>query len=273
MRNNTWRAFAAVVLCILVSPVSAKTTIINPPPPASTPDPVIVALNEIEITLKHSDEASRDNIPCNPGADNRKSDLCAQWKAADAASSAAYWTENTFWLGMIGVLIGAFTLVAAVAAAWYARNAAQASQHSADAFIAVERGNLSHVNASVAQVQGNEFTLDLWGYNSGRSSLIVRRVSWKEVDSPVYDSIFDSHKVTHTTIGSSDERQESHEITKIEMILKDTSVTRFIVGFANYHSLGRNFMTYFCIRISPTDNPPGSFVAGSELCETLPENT
>jgi hypothetical protein len=42
--------------------------------------------------------------PCQVGVENRKSDLCAQWKAADAASDAAFWAHWSFILGLFGTL-------------------------------------------------------------------------------------------------------------------------------------------------------------------------
>ena len=36
-------------------------------------------------------ERSQESNPCKPGDDKRDSDLCAQWKAADAAADSAWW--------------------------------------------------------------------------------------------------------------------------------------------------------------------------------------
>lgn len=63
--------------------------------PAYTPSPV--ALN---IGTQESVEKTVLTQPCKPSQDNRNSDLCAQWKAADAASRAAIW-------GMFGTLVAA----------------------------------------------------------------------------------------------------------------------------------------------------------------------
>lgn len=40
--------------------------------------------------------------PCHEGQDNRQSDLCAQWKAADAANKAAWWAAFGTIVAMIG---------------------------------------------------------------------------------------------------------------------------------------------------------------------------
>lgn len=64
--------------------------------------------------------------PCEVGQDNRRSDLCAQWKAADAAEQSAFWTR-------IGVIVGGLTLFAAGAAAKFARDAALHTETGANA--------------------------------------------------------------------------------------------------------------------------------------------
>jgi hypothetical protein len=67
------------------------------------------------------------NQPCEKGASNRASDLCAQWKAADAAESSA----TAAWrFGSLGAFIGILTLAAASAAAWYAKKAADYTRDS-----------------------------------------------------------------------------------------------------------------------------------------------
>lgn len=96
------------------------------------------------------DERDERAQPCEAGQDNRRSELCAQWKAADAAQESANWTRRTFWLGLGGVLIGFLTLAAAVAAAVYAR---KASLEAGRASTAAERG-LDHAHAvSAAQLR------------------------------------------------------------------------------------------------------------------------
>ncbi|UIY30978.1 hypothetical protein LZK73_11885 [Neorhizobium galegae] len=69
---------------------------------------------------------------CPDGIEDRKSDLCAQWKAADAAQNSVVWSEKSFYLGVFGAAVGAATLAAAIAAALYARIAAHQAERSAD---------------------------------------------------------------------------------------------------------------------------------------------
>lgn len=90
------------------------------------------SLRDIAAALEKGITPDPENAECAPGRDDRKSDLCAQWKAADAAERSSNWTERTFWLGVVGTLIGGATLVAAGMAAKYARDAAIHTQRSAD---------------------------------------------------------------------------------------------------------------------------------------------
>lgn len=72
------------------------------------------------------DEVEGHNIlerPCEFGRDDRSSDLCAQWKAADAAAASVIVAEKSFWSGVVGLVISSITFVTAVAAAIYARGA------------------------------------------------------------------------------------------------------------------------------------------------------
>lgn len=59
--------------------------------------------------------------PCNEGEEARNSDLCAQWKAADAARDAADWT---FW----GVIVGIVGTVGLIWTLYYTRKAVLAAE-------------------------------------------------------------------------------------------------------------------------------------------------
>lgn len=101
--------------------------------------------------------------PCAPGVDNRSSDLCAQWKAADAAQQSADAADRTVVIGWIGLVLGAITMGAAIAAAAYARRAAvateqtvqhaQASVDGAAEALAAARRHADAAEAAVASAQ------------------------------------------------------------------------------------------------------------------------
>ena len=127
-------AFCATLGLILIAA--------SPPKDASsekqdnTQQSIANALNGINASLQKMDEPSQHDKPCAQGEDDRSSDLCAQWKAADASNSSAIWTERTFWLVLAGTLIGLLTLGAAIAAAFFAKKAADHTETGANATIA-----------------------------------------------------------------------------------------------------------------------------------------
>jgi len=86
------------------------------------------AREPLPSSTTNTNTPSRHDQPCPTGRDDRDSDLCAQWKAADAAKSAA---DAAWWIGGAGVLIGALTLLTAIAAAAYARGAARHTKEGA----------------------------------------------------------------------------------------------------------------------------------------------
>lgn len=95
----------------------AASSVSGQPPPPQTTTP--------------KQQASPSPDPgCERGKDNRQSDLCAQWKAADAAFDAAKGTWIQIWLGVAGIVLGALTMFAAVAAAIYAKRAAVATERT-----------------------------------------------------------------------------------------------------------------------------------------------
>jgi hypothetical protein len=65
---------------------------------------------------------------CRPGEDDRTSELCAQWKAADAGDKAAYWARWSFFLGIIGTLGLLWTLYYTRKAVRLAGSASQDTQ-------------------------------------------------------------------------------------------------------------------------------------------------
>ncbi|WP_288804432.1 hypothetical protein [uncultured Novosphingobium sp.] len=80
--------------------------------------------------------------------DDHHSDLCAQWKAADAAKDSANWALGSF-------IVAAFTLIAAGLAALYAKSAAKETKRSAEAaFGAVEAAQQANrISADTADRQ------------------------------------------------------------------------------------------------------------------------
>jgi hypothetical protein len=118
----------AVVAVAFVAASPPKSAAANPHD--RTNHEVAAALNNLAASLKQPEKPNKHDEPCDPGDNKRSSDLCAQWKAADAAKSAA---QAAWWIGAIGTLIGALTLCAAIAAAIFAKLAADHTETGATA--------------------------------------------------------------------------------------------------------------------------------------------
>lgn len=71
-------------------------------------------------------ESAPESQPCEPGDDKRDSDLCAQWKAADAAASAAWWASVGTWVSSISGFFVVIALFLAFQSNRIARASAQA---------------------------------------------------------------------------------------------------------------------------------------------------
>ena len=80
-----------------------------------------------------ADDTKRLNAACKEGHADRDSDLCAQWYAADSAYEASIWTRRTGWITLLGLIVGAITMGAAICAALFAKDAADHTKRSADA--------------------------------------------------------------------------------------------------------------------------------------------
>ena len=112
----------------------ARRPVSNAAPPVT-----IRAPNPVEVA-----QSAEYQRPCGQGDDNRNSDLCAQWKAAEGASEAAYWARWQVWLALAGT-IGLFVTI------YYTRKALLlAVESAADADAAL---SIATRNADAAQQQ------------------------------------------------------------------------------------------------------------------------
>lgn len=66
------------------------------------------SLERLATAQEKAVQPSEIEESCARGAENRHSDLCAQWKAADAANDAALWAMRGFWVSL--ATIGALAL-------------------------------------------------------------------------------------------------------------------------------------------------------------------
>ena len=70
-------------------------------------------------------EGSRETEQCSQGDDKRYSDLCAQWKAADAAADSAWWAAIGGFASAISALLVLIALWLAFRSNWIARDTAK----------------------------------------------------------------------------------------------------------------------------------------------------
>jgi hypothetical protein len=93
----------------------------------------------------------RPDAGCPDGRDKRQSDLCAQWKAADAARDAANAAHHQVVVGWIGLALGFITMGAAIAAAVYARRAAVATEET----VGIARNEMDGAAAALTIAERN----------------------------------------------------------------------------------------------------------------------
>lgn len=107
------------------------------------------------------------NQACKKGVDLRTSQLCAQWKAADAAADSARWS----WWQLV---VGAGTLLAAFAAAIYARLAVAETRKIG---VGQVRAYVTSLNPLIHINDNNELVVLIKYRNTGQSPANVIKIS------------------------------------------------------------------------------------------------
>ena len=156
-----WLSLAANESGVAPSGVSNNQTTSERATSPKTPQPASQT-----VTAPKANETESQDAGCPNGQDRRDSDLCAQWKAADAAFDAARAAEATLRIGWLGLALGAVTMFAAIAAALYAREASKAARQTADD-ARIIGGPSIDVTANVMLFRENRT------YNDGFESRIV----------------------------------------------------------------------------------------------------
>lgn len=131
--NGVYRSIFAALFGLALVGASEPPKSASQSDSGDKPGEIAKTLQEIAATIKDAQKTDQTAQPCPKNQDNRNSDLCAQWKAADAAKDGAYWGWWQVLLGSGGVVIGLFTLAAAATAAIYAKKAAIETEKGADA--------------------------------------------------------------------------------------------------------------------------------------------
>lgn len=170
-------ALAAVPLIVASSPAKVASLDPSAAPSATTPaSPKVPARKARETSLP---------APCPRGRDgDRRYDLCAQWKAADAAAEATVWAGWSVAIAGFGAFVALATLIAAGFAAKYAREAAHytklgAAEAERSASAAVDGIGLSY--AAISQSSKQFLT-------ANRPWLAIENVKFKYAENPHRDT-------------------------------------------------------------------------------------
>lgn len=100
---------AAAIATLVVVLLLGSTALATPSKEAVTEDSVAQAIGDLNATIERQREPSALETQCAKGIDDRRSDLCAQWKAADAAREAVLWAV---WSGLAVVVALILTMEA-----------------------------------------------------------------------------------------------------------------------------------------------------------------
>ncbi|MBK6414183.1 hypothetical protein [Sphingopyxis sp.] len=199
--------------------------------------------------------------PCNAGNEDRSTDLCAQWKAADAASDSA----DAAWLfGGVGSIIGALTLLAASAAALFAKRAAdhtKSAAHHAEtsntlntisaerqdrAYLAVDPGGINRTKSNRAV--GDIVIRNVGKIPAKNVMSFVRLKTMRSTNVGALDWPSDGVIADRTIQPGGEMRRSSTGTTAIKNI-DDPAVHIFVWGIIRYDDgFGRPRFTRFCHR-------------------------
>ena len=109
------------------------------------------------IATRYNEQAegakrSPESKPCRSGDDQRNSDLCAQWKAADAAADSAWWAAIGGFASAVSSALVLIALYLAFRSNWIARDTAKRQLR---AYISVESASLKKVCSAGEKPQVN----------------------------------------------------------------------------------------------------------------------
>ena len=101
---------------------------------------------------------------CDPGLDDRNSELCAQWKAADAAADSAWWAAFAGWFGGLSFLGLIATLLLTNQSNRIAR---ETSKRQLRAYVSFQSGAISNV------VAGKKVSMTFEFINAGQTPCYI----------------------------------------------------------------------------------------------------
>lgn len=207
--------------------------------------------HQITVAQGTSNTNEKTIETCKPGVDVRSSDLCAQWKAADAAASSAWWA----WLAGI---VGTGGLLIAFGALWLARRANEIAGASAERQL---RAYVLPGKISVEPPKDNEpIKIVMHIKNTGQTP--ASAVRWGAISGIYKNPVPDSMWKTITDFEASSYLAAGEEIhstmisapltASLRSSLKSSNETLYIYGEVNYiDAFGRSRETRYRLRFKP----------------------
>ncbi|MGN6207595.1 hypothetical protein [Asticcacaulis sp.] len=206
-------------------------------------------------------------VPCPPDKDIRTSDLCAQWKAADAASRAAnaadVANEKIFHANVVAGLSAVFSSLAmagALASAWYARRT-----------LASDRAWMTRTELTISNKTG--FEEGHWPYimvmhtwkNTGRSPALEcctfrdEKICLPTDELPKFQADFSRE---HPTAVGFDCKINSHAFTISNSLLEEVMTGKKVIyayGCVRYKHIHSNKFveTETCLKVTFDRSPNG----------------
>lgn len=123
--------------------------------------------------VERAQRPSKDAEPCKRGDDRRYSDLCAQWKAADAAADSAWWA----WVAGISSIISTAAVLVAIGLAYQANSIArQTAKSELRAYLAT-----SSVTVEQVDTDARKYVMNLNVINHGQTPATVTNVLFNAI--------------------------------------------------------------------------------------------
>ncbi|MFL9840045.1 hypothetical protein ABS767_03635 [Sphingomonas sp. ST-64] len=245
--------------------------------------------------MDEANKAKEADRGCQRGKDDRSSDLCAQWKAADAAKESADWARRMYPWIVAGTIIGGLTLVAAVAAAMFAKSAsdgaheanriarAVASRAERDAETARQaliRADRAIIRISTVQSEppplqtkdGAMITIRV--VNIGRTNATDFEVYYALREEPMYAT----HRLSKLISNDICVPGSPLNLPAFK-VRKRSKYPVYIIGYVDYAAAhGSRFKTFFCRRMDglPTETDYGGYenISLEEYpCRRLPKSS
>lgn len=102
---KSYRLLIAAFVGLVLVAASEPPKLVESPKEKTVDSELAHGLASISSAIAELKQPTEADPPCQPGENNRNSDLCAQWKAADSASDAAQYAYWTMLLSSVGTIL------------------------------------------------------------------------------------------------------------------------------------------------------------------------